>query len=793
MTNTTVPASQFYDKVRRKDGDLMLTGKGRYLDDIELPGMLHAAILRSPHAHARIVSVDTSQARASLGVRAVLTGQEALQLAEPVPHFYNPSIISGKTADFRILAVDKVRYAGDPVAAIVADSLANAEAALSAINVEYEVLPPVVEIEDALLPEAPLVFEEWGDNVTARLSFVDGEPDRILEECEHIIEDEIYIQRYQTAPMETRGYVGWWESTGRLTLYASTQSPHPIRTNLSTILKWPETHIRVIQPRVGGGFGHKFNGYAEEALVCILSRLAGGAPVKWLETRAESLLVGAREFVHRFKVGFNGDGKILAIRDRIAGNVGALGTWGGWVMTYPAGMSFPGPYKVEHYDIESVAVVTNKAPWAGARGFGKESAALAIERMVDLVAERLTLDPAEVRRRNFIPSDEFPVWTKSKHLDSGNYLGALEEVLELGDYEQKREQQAAARKDGRLVGIGVAFELTPEGGDFAGSYVRGFDTSTVRVSPSGTVEILTGVTSPGTGNETSIALLVSRELGVPIERIDVRQGDTDVSPYGFGNFSSRSLMVGGAAAVLAARDIKERMAAAAGVLLNAAPELLVFADGRIRVGEDGGESLPFEHVTEQIYRRAFAIPGIDDPRLESTRTAGPGNVYNIPDDQGRMSTYPSYPYSTHMCVVEVDQETGEVALREYSAVGDCGTIISRNFVDSQLYGAITMGIGGALFEDLPYGPDGQPLASNFKSYLLPRATDVPTFKLRHQETPSPYTLFGVKGAGESGLGGAIASVANAVNDALRPLGVRIHTMPLSPPNVLRAIKLGVKP
>jgi aerobic carbon-monoxide dehydrogenase large subunit len=782
---------QAKDTIRRKDGDLILTGQGGYLDDIELPGMLFAAILRSPHAHARIINVDTCQAKASLGVCAVLTGKEALEQAGPLHSFFDPAFVGGKTADFYCLAVDKVRFVGDPVAAVVADSIANAEAAIKAINIEYDVLPPVVEIADALRPNAPKVFDEWDDNVVVCLAYAEGDTDRIMQEAEHVIEDELSIQRYQTAPMETRGYIGWWKPTGRLTLYASTQNPHLLRSSLATILNMPETHIRVVQPRVGGGFGAKFFGWHEEPLICLLSKLAG-APVKWIESRAESLMVGAREFEHRFKVAFDNDGKILAMKDRIVGNVGAMASWGGWSMIYPAGMAFPGPYKVAHYDVESVGVVTNKAPWAGARGYGKESAALAIERMVDLIAEKLSLDPAEVRRRNFIPADEFPYWTKAKHLDSGNYIGALEKVLELGGYEELRAKQAAARKEGRLIGVGIAFELTPEGGDFAGSLSRGYDTSTVRVNPAGGVTVMTGVTSPGSGNETSIASLVAREFGISVDQVDVLQGDTDVAPYGYGNFSSRSLTVGGAAAVLAARDIKERLAKAAGVLLRANPEKLVFADGVIRIEDKGGKTIPFKQVVDQVFRRTFAIPGLEDPQMESTRTAQPGNVRNMPDDQGRVSAYPSYPYSTHMCVVEIDQETGEVDLKEYSAVGDCGTIISKNFVDGQLHGAIAMGIGGALFEESPYSPEGQPLANHFKSYLMPRATDMPNFKIDHQETPSPYSLLGVKGAGESGVGGAIASIANAVNDALRPLGVKIHQMPLNPPNVLKAITSGVK-
>jgi aerobic carbon-monoxide dehydrogenase large subunit len=772
--------------VLRRDGDALLRGQGVYVDDVRLPGMLHAAVLRSPHAHARILEVDASRANDTPGVRTVLTGAEALDLVQPLAHFFDPSIVGGKTAEFRCLAVDKVRFVGEPVAAAVATSRAAEEAALEEIDVRYDVLPAVVSIDDALDPDAPLLFEDWGDNVLITLPFVEGDAEAALAEAEHTLEGEVSIQRFQTAPVEPRGYVGHWDATGRLTLYASTQNPHPLRTTLAAVLGLPEHRVRVIAPRVGGGFGHKFNGYGEEPLVCVLSKLAG-APVKWIETRAESLLVGAREFVHRFTVGFDGSGRILAIRDRIAGNVGCLSTWGGWSMTYPAGMSFPGPYKVKHYDVESVAVVTNKAPWNGARGYGKESAAVALERMVDLVAEHLSMDPADVRRANFIPADEFPYWTTAKHLDSGNYEGALDKVLALSDYAGLRAEQAEARGAERLLGVGLAFELTPEGGDFAGSFVRGFDTSTVRVSPSGSVTVLTGVTTPGTGNETSIAVVVAREFGIDPDQVAVIQGDTDACPFGFGNFSSRSLTAGGGAAVLAAREVKGRLARAAAAIMGVDPSRLAFADGKIRVEGADNMSQRFEEVAEQVFRRSGALPGLDEPQLEATRTDAPDNFTHVPDEHGRMSAYPSFPYSLHVASVEVDSELGLVRVRAYSIVDDCGVVISRRFVQGQLSGAIAMGVGGALWEELPYDADGQPLVPTLKTYLTPRAPDLPTFRFDSQETPSPYTLLGTKGAGESGVGGAMAALLNGVNDALRPVGARVDALPLSAPNVLRAL------
>ncbi|SFK73900.1 xanthine dehydrogenase family protein molybdopterin-binding subunit [Geodermatophilus ruber] len=776
----------------RRDGDLLLTGRAEFLDDIALPGLLHAAVLRSPHAHARVLRVDATAARQARGVRAVLAPEDADAQAAPLPAFFEPSIVGGKTSTFRILAGTKVTYVGEAVAAVAAETLADAEAALELIEVEYEVLPAVVDAEDALAPGAPLVFGEWGDNLLAVFPFAEGDAAAAVAAAPHRLSGELHTQRHHTAPMETRGYIASWDRAGRLTFWGSTQNPHPLRTNLSTVLGLPEDRIRVIATRLGGGFGHKFNGYAEEPLVCLLARAAGG-PVKWVETRADALLVGAREFSHRFTVGYDDTGRILGIQDRVVGNIGALGSWGGWSMTFPAGMTFPGPYKVADYDIQSHAVVTNKAPWNGARGYGKETACLALERMVDLIAAERGLDPADVRRVNFIPEDEFPFWTAAKHLDSGNYAGALDKVLALSDYRGLRARQERARAGGRLFGIGLAFELTPEGGDFAGSFVRGYDTSTVRVYPSGAVTVLTGVTSPGTGNETSIAHLVASELGIPSEQVSVVQGDTDTCPYGFGNFTSRSLATGGAAAVLAAREIRDRMSGAAAALLDCAADDLRFADGNVTCVTVPTSSLSFAEVAETVYRRGLAAPGLDQPLLEVTRVDLPHNFHHVPDEQGRFSAYPSYPYSAHVAVVEVDAETGVVDLFEFHAVDDCGNVVSPRFVEGQLYGAISMGIGGALWEHQPYTTDGQPVATQFKHYLTPRAGDLPAIRLDSQHTPSPFTLLGTKGAGESGVGGGLAACVNAVNDALAPLGATAHHLPLNPPNVLAAIDAATNP
>ncbi len=770
---------------RRKRGDAMLTGQAVYLDDVKLPGTIDCAVLRSPHPNARILAIDAARATAAPGVRAVLTGAAAAAETNPLPHVFDPINVGGATAEFRCLATDRVRWAGMPVAAVAADTLAEAESALELIDVTYEELPFVIDAAAAMEPDAPRVFEDWEANEVGRYTWAEGEPDAILAAADHVIEDEVSAQRYYTAPMETRGYIAHWKR-GDLVIHASSQMPHPMRSHLAVALGMPENRIRVIAPMVGGGFGHKFHGFEEESIVALLARMAG-RPVRWLETRAESMLIGAREYRYRMSVGFATDGEIQAFKAEVVGNVGALGPWGGWCMTFPAAMTLPGPYRIKHYDVQTIPVVTNKAPWSGARGYGKEAAAMAIERMVDRVAAELGLDPAEVRRRNFILPEEFPYWTAGKRLDSGDYEGALDLALELADYEGCKEERESARADGRLRGVGIGFEVCPEGADFSGSFFRGFDTSTVRVDPSGSVTVLTGVTSPGSGNETGIAQIVAEVFGIDIDLVEVVQGDTESCPYGFGNFSSRALTTGGGSARLAALEVREKMAAVAALLLDRTAEELEFTHGEIR-STAADKAIPFGAVADQVFRRVVPIGGDVYPQLEATRSDGPGNYQWVPDEKGRMSMYPTFPFSAHVSVVEVDRETGIVSLLDHVTVDDCGVVINHTLVRSQIQGAIAMAVGGALLEHAVYGEDGRLRTQTFKEYLMPRSTDIPPLRIGSRETPSPFTSMGTKGAGESAVGGSLAAILNAVNDAISPLGARIGAMPLSGPNVLAVIR-----
>jgi carbon-monoxide dehydrogenase large subunit len=788
---TATPAAEPAPGPRRQHGDHILTGRAQYVDDVTLPGMLHAALLRSPHPHARIVSVDAGAAEALPGVHLVLSGERAAGLSLPVPHFMDPAVFGLNSAEFAVLATDKVRWVGDPVAAVVADSLAIAEAATALIAVEYEVLTAVLDAEQALEADAPRLFDEWPDNVIGHLPNAEGDPDARIAAAAHRGSTRIRVGRHQATPMEPRGYVGSWVTPDRIELWASTQNPHILRTRLSDILGVSEERVRVVAPRVGGAFGHKFVGHLEEVLVCILSRLVQ-APVKWLESRPDQLLAGGREFIHDLEFGFDDDGVLEGLKVRLLGNVGCLAPWSGWGMTAMGGFTFPGAYRCSDYEVDAVAVVTNKAPWSGYRGYGKEQAAIALERVMDLIATELGLDPAAVRLRNLQPSDGLPGWVHNKHIDSADYAGVLEKVLALADYDALRRRQAEARAAGRLLGVGVGFELTPEGGELIDTLVRGHDSATVRVHPSGTVTVLTGVTNPGSGNDSTIMDLVARALGIGIERVEVVQGDTDRSPYGFGAFGSRAATSSAAAAVVAAHEVRANMATAAAEQLECAADEVEFADGQLRFRRDPSKMVSFDDVAAAIFKRGASDAGINHAHLEVTKLAGPHNFIHEPDAEGRTNFYPAYPYTAVVAVVEVDRATGVVTFEDCTAVGDCGVILSRNFVDGQLYGSLAQAAGGVLWEDLPYDDAGEPLAGTFKSYLLPRANDLPSFRVDHQETPSPFTMFGSKGAGESGMGAGMGAIFNAVNDAVAPLGVHVHDLPLSPPRVLRAIKAGAR-
>ena len=777
--------------VQRFRDPFFVTGKGKFVADVYLPGMLHAAILRSPYAYAKINSINTKKASKHPGVVAVMTGIEAAKLSKPIPFMYSPTGFGSKTADVYGLATDRARYVGEPVAAVVAVNKLVAYEALELVEVDYTPLTPVVDAERALEPGSPLVYEPWGDNLLLKMSFRGGDVDRAFKEADYVIKDSLKSHRYTGVPIEPRAYVADYDrANGKLTLYATTQQPHPLRTTLAAALDISENNIHVIQPDVGGAFGVKTPPYQEEILLPILA-ISTGKPVKWVEERRENFLAGghAREMVHHFEVAFNRDGRVVGLREKMIADTGAPSPLIGWGMAFVGAIHIPGVYKIENVEVESLMVVTNKAPWNAYRGYGKENSNLLMERCMDLVARKLGISPIETRLKNFVQPQEFPFKQVSGQvLDSGDYPKVLNRLLQMSEYDELREERERLRRQGKYVGIGVVFEVAPGGACLPDSYITGYDGTTVRVAPTGKVTVLTGITSPGTGNETMIGQVVADELGTSIGDVSVIQGDTDKCPYGLGNFSDRSTIVGASSAMLAAKDIREKMLKVAASMLEASPEDLDIEESRFFVKGVPSKFLKFADVSQTIYRRPYDCAIDIEPGLEATRYFRTLNATHIPDEQGRISTYPSYPNMAHLAFVEVDGETGEVKILKYAAVHDCGFVMNPMMVEGQLHGGIVQGIGGALYENLVYDDSGQLLTTTFMDYPIPTSMEVPRIEVASHETKSPFTPYGTKGVGESGPVGAPSVLISAVEDALSSLGVKITELPLTPNKVWELIR-----
>jgi carbon-monoxide dehydrogenase large subunit len=784
-------------RVRRQDGDQFLTGRAVYTGDVAPPGLTHAAMVRSPHAHARIVGIDATAALALPGVLAVLTGAQAAEVSDEVPHGLDAGHLGGHHAVVRALAVDTVVYATEPVAAVVAETPADAAAAALLVEVTYELLPVVLDAAAALAPGAPLLYPEWGTNLLIAGHVGPDDFDEVAPGAAHLLTGEVRTQRGTAAPMETRTYVADWDDAEqRLTVHATTQNPHVLRTVLAAALRLTEQQVHVIAPRIGGSFGLKMYGNREDLLACLLTRLVH-RPVKWVEERSAALLPGAREQVLTYRAAVGEDGRLLALDVHALSDHGAAAATHGWGMAYVGALCVGLGYAVEHCHVRYEVAVTNKVPWGGTRPFGKDGATLLLELLMDRIATTTGLGPVEVRRRNFVRPEEMPRrHTSGLELDSGDYAAALDLTLARLDLPAVRAQQEQARSEGRYLGIGLGFELMPESADIPGALVAAFDTSTVRMNPGGQVTVLTGVTSPGTGNETAIAQLVADELGVPLADIVVVQGDTELCPYGFGNISSRSIITGGNAAVLAARDVAATLRTTARAMLHAADgEEVVLGGGLAAVAGQPQRALPLAVVANAVYTLPYLLDlDLDlEPRLESTRTYRPRNVRQVPDALGRMNTYTTYPYAVHASLVEVDPETGVVTLLRHVVTHDCGTVVNPMMVDGQVTGGVAMGLGAAFSEEVVHDGDGRPLSTGFKSYLLPRASDLPRVELEHLCTPAPGTPLGAKGVGEAGFSGALAAALNAVNDAIAPLGARLDRTPASPPNVLAAVLAAAAP
>jgi len=763
------------EPIKRREDPRLITGGSTYVDDVRLPGMLYLVIVRSPYAHARIRGIDTRAATAHPTVARVLTGEEVAARIKPLPVLGMKGLKIPKRYP---LAVGKVRYMGEAVAAVVATDRYAARDAADLIEVDYEPLPVVVDVEKAAGEGAPLLHEELGDNIAYVMKQEGGEVDRAFQQAAVTVSQRLIQQRLAPSAMEPRGVVAHYEKgRGTLTVWVSTQFPHFLRTYLADILNLPEHRVRVIAPEVGGGFGSKMDVYPDEVLTAFLS-LDLGRPVKWIEERRENLMATThgRARLDTVELAADKDGRVQAIKIHVLADMGAyLQLLTALIPPSTATMAV-GPYQIPNARVEIVGVFTNTTPTSAYRGAGRPEATYLLERAMDILAHKLNLDPAEVRRRNFIPPDAFPYTAPTGAVyDSGNYQPALEKALEMVNYQALRDEQKRRRAEGRFLGIGLSsyVEICGMGPSSAMPFAA-WESSTVRVEPSGKVTVLTGTSPHGQGQETSFAQLAAEELGVPLDDVVVLHGDTAQVPYGVGTFGSRATVVGGTALLLALGSVKEKAKRLAAHLLEASVEDVVYEGGKLYVRGMPAKALTLQEVAKVAYRAA-RLPKEIEPGLEATRRFEPPNF--------------TYPFGTHVAVVEVDPETGQIKLVRYVAVDDCGKVINPLLVDGQVHGGIAQGVAQALLEEVVYDENGQLLTGSLMDYALPRADTFPFFETARTETLSPANPLGVKGIGEAGTIGATPAVVNAVVDALSPLGITHLDMPLKPEKIWRFLQV----
>ena len=772
----------------------LVMGRGTYVDDVRPGGdMSFMAVLRSPHAHALIRSIDTSRADALPGVLAVVTGAEIAAHTKPIPQGWDTAAIGAHQVEWYALCLGRARYVGEAVAAVVADTKHTANLALGYVDVEYEPLPAVTDVRAACEPDSPLVEPDWGTNVLVRRDLKVGDVARALADAGGIVEAEVITHRGTGVPIEPRGLVASFDpKRDTLTLWDSTQNPHPLRVYLSQTLGIPESRIRVIQPQVGGAFGLKQPTFQEEPLIAYLAFKLRRS-IKWIESRDEHFIsIGhAREMTAKIKAGYDDRGVVTGVDVQIVADVGAPTSLVGWGMTFAASGLIPGPYRIPNTRVRMTTVVTNKTPWNSYRGFGKDIANLWLERVMDKVARATGLDRGEVRMRNFLRADEFPYSREGGGvIGSGDYHATLRAAMKLVDYGGFEERRRAEREKGRSIGVGLGHELTPEGCAMPGSVmISAYDGATVRVGPTGEVTVLSGVTSPGNGNETALAQIAADGLGCRFEDVRVVQGDTVICPWGLGNYSSRGVIIGGSAVGEATADLKARLLAVAANMLEVAPDDLEAANGVIGVIGAPQRSVLISEVADEMYRRPYG-PATEnvEPGLEVTRYYRAENIYHQPATQGRFNAYPTWPSATAACVVAVDPETGMIEVLDYYLVEDAGTIVNPLLVDANLHGATAQALGGALYEQISYDENGQIQTATLMDYTIPTAVEMPRVAIEHQANPSPFTPLGTKGAGESGLGCGLSAVVSAVEDALSDYDVRINEIPMTPSRVWNAIR-----
>jgi carbon-monoxide dehydrogenase large subunit len=772
-----------FGRLKRKEDPRFVRGKGKYVDDVVLPGMLHGAALRSPLAHARIVSIDTSAALQHPKVRAVITGKdlEAQGLA------WMPTLSADTQA---VLATDKVRFQGQEVAFVVADDHYAARDALELIDVEYDPLPVVHDAHHALDPDAPIVRDDKEGQTSNHIfdweAGDEAETDAVFAAADVVtVTGEIPFQRVHPAPLETCGAVADFDAvTGKLRLWCTTQAPHAHRTLYAIVAGLPEHKIQVIAPDIGGGFGNKVPIYP--GYVCaIVASIVSGHPVKWMEDRTENLTSTgfARDYLMRGKIAADRDGRIRALRVDVLADHGAFNATA-QPSKYPAGFFhiFTGSYDLEAAYCTVKGVYTNKAPGGVAYrcSFRVTEAAYLVERMVDLLADELGMDPVDVRMKSFIRADQFPYTTKTGwEYDSGDYHATMREALRIAGYDELRREQAEKRERGEYMGIGVSFFTETVGAgprakmDIAGLGMA--DGAELRVHPTGKAVLRISVKTQGQGHETTFAQIVAEELGIPPEDVEVVHGDTDQTPFGLGTYGSRSTPVSGGATALVARKVRERARQVAAAALEVSPDDLEWEKGRWFVKGDPEKGKTIQELALASHG-ALELPEGVEGQLDAVAVYNPPNL--------------TYPYGAYICVVDVDTGTGEVKLRRFIAVDDCGVRINPMIVDGQIHGGLAEGLGIALMQHIAFDEQGNCLSGSFMDYLVPSSMEVPDWELGATFTPSPHHPFGAKGVGESANVGSPPAIVNAVVDALEPFGVRHIDMPLTPARVWQAIQSG---
>ena len=769
--------------IKRKEDPRFIQGKGGYVANVSLPNMTYLAIKRSPYAHARIKSINTAKAKKLAGVVDVFVAKDLIDGGVgKLPCGWNVPDI--KVPDRWPLTPDKVRHVGDGVAAVVAESPYIAADALDLIEVDYEPLPAVTDAKKCTEPGAPLVHDQCPGNLSYTWGIGDkAATEQGLKDAEHVVELELVNQRLIPTAMEPRACAAQWNAaTGDMTVWTTSQNPHPIRLLLSAFtLGIPEHKLRVISPDVGGGFGSKIFHYPEEIITPWVARKVN-RPVKWVATRTEASMTDSqgRDHVTTCKLGLKKDGTITAIHVQTWANQGAyISTFAPLIPTALYLTLLSGLYKVKGIWGEMWGTITNTVPVDAYRGAGRPEASYVLERLVDIAAKELKLDPIALRRKNFIPKAEFPYQTPVAFLyDSGDYGALFDKLEQMAGYNEMRQQQAEARKQGRLVGIGISGCIEASGpapskvAGSLGSAVGFWESAKMRVHPSGKVQLFTGSHSHGQGHETTFAQVVADELGVPMEDVEIVHGDTAAIPFGMGSYGSRSIAVGGAAIVKSAEKIRKKMIKIAAHQLEAAEEDIVYDRdaGKLYVKGSPDKSKSIFDVSLASYT-AHNLPDGLEPGLEETSFYDPANF--------------TFPNSAHCALVEVDKDTGETKILRYVAVDDVGKVINPMIVDGQIVGGIVQGVGQALTEQGVYDANGQLITLNLMEYAVPRADMFPMFETSRIETASPHNPLGVKGAGEMGTIAATVTVANAVLDAI---GARHIEMPLTPAKVWKAMQ-----